>query len=87
MLNLCEDDLLNRRLAKGDVEGFLSAFNYNTYGATNVSGISDLIFTSDDQIPHKLAEKKRANPPPSEVNEHIDISEITDKQMHNARIK
>ena len=35
ILHECEDDIMNRRVTKRDVEGFLSAFNYNMYGSTN----------------------------------------------------
>ena len=66
VLKICEQDLIDRRIVKRDVEGFLSAFNYNVYGATNLDHISDLVFTGDDDIPDKLAERKRANPPPSD---------------------
>ena len=72
---------------KNDIEGFLSAFNYNAYGATNINDISSLVFTTDDQIPQKLAEKKRANPPPSEVNQGVNTAEVKEEDMHNKRVK
>ena len=50
VLNCCEEDLVDRRLSKKDIEGFLSAFNYNQYGATNIKGVSDLVFASNDEI-------------------------------------
>mmetsp|Transcript_16376 Transcript_16376/g.27713 ORF Transcript_16376/g.27713 Transcript_16376/m.27713 type:complete len:186 (+) Transcript_16376:1334-1891(+) len=87
VLGLCEEDLINRKLVKRDVEGFLSAFNYNCYGATNVNDIGVLVFTKDDMIPSKLAERKRANPPPSDVNENIDTSQVGEADMHNTRVK
>ena len=76
VLNVCETDLLSRRLIKRDVEGFLSAFNYNTYGSTSINDIPTLIFTTDDQIPIKLAERKRANPPPTEVNQDFEVKDV-----------
>jgi len=48
VLSKCEKDIIDRNLTKRDVEGFLSAFNYNNYGATNVNDISKMIFTRDD---------------------------------------
>lgn len=87
VLGLCEEELMGRKLVKRDIEGFLSAFNYNAYGATNVNEISTLIFTSDDQIPHRLAERKRANPPPSEVNADIVTSDLKETDLHNHRIR
>jgi len=83
ILEIMEKDLLERRVAKRDVEGFLSAFNYNAYGATNINDISSLIYTRDDLIPNKLAERKRANPPPSDVNKEIDTTDIKEEDMHN----
>lgn len=68
VLKICEQDLIDKRIVKRDIEGFLSAFNYNIYGATNIEEISNLVFTGDDDIPDKLAERKRANPPPNDVN-------------------
>ena len=50
ILDLCEKDLIDRRIYKKDIEGFLSAFNYNCYGATNIDEISNLIYTRDDEI-------------------------------------
>lgn len=87
VLNLCEKDLIDRKLVKRDVEGFLSAFNYNTYGATNINDISNLIFTKDDMIPMKLAERKRANPPPADVNVDISTKDVKTEDMHNVRIR
>ena len=69
-------DLIEKRIVKRDIEGFLSAFNYNTYGATNIDEISNLVFTGDDDIPDKLAERKRANPPPIDVNAGILTGDI-----------
>jgi hypothetical protein len=48
ILDLCEKDLIDRRIYKQDIEGFLSAFNYNCYGATNIDEISSLVYTKDD---------------------------------------
>jgi hypothetical protein len=36
ILDQCEGDLIDKRIYKRDIEGFLSAFNYNCYGATNI---------------------------------------------------
>ena len=48
---------MEKKIQKRDVEGFLSAFNYNNYGATNINDIPTLVFTSDDLIPDKLAHR------------------------------
>lgn len=50
ILHQCEEDIINRRLTKRDVEGFLSAFNYNMYGSTNASEACNMIFTKDSEI-------------------------------------
>lgn len=76
--------MISTKISKRDVEGFLSAFNYNNYGATNVNSISGLIFTKDDKIQDKLAERKRPNPPPTELNKDIPAVE---NDPHNHRIR
>lgn len=87
ILDLCETDLVNRRIYKKDVEGFLSAFNYNCYGATNIDEISSLIYTRDDEIPNRLADRKRANPPPTDLNKDVDVGSVTEADMHNKKVK
>jgi hypothetical protein len=63
--------MIEKKISKRDVEGFLSAFSYNAYGATNVKQISEMIFTRDDMISDKLAERKWANPPPTDCNKEF----------------
>jgi len=87
ILDLCETDLVNRRIYKKDIEGFLSAFNYNCYGATNIDEISSLIYTRDDEIPNRLADRKRANPPPTDLNKDVDVGSVTEADMHNKKVK
>ena len=87
ILTLVENDMLAQKVTKRDIEGFLSAFNYNTYGATNVDNLSKLIFLRDDQVGEKLAERKWANPPPVEVNKDIPVSSVTEQDMHNSKIR
>ena len=78
VLTTVENDMINQKITKRDIEGFLSAFSYNTYGATNINSIAKLIYCRDDQIPEKLAERKWANPPPADVNKDIPIGDVTD---------
>lgn len=68
--------MINQKITKKDVEGFLSAFSYNTYGSTNINTIAKLIFTRDDHIPERLAERKWANPPPADINKDIPYDEV-----------
>ncbi len=56
----------------------MSGFNYNNYGATNLNNIVSTVFTRDDLIPDKLAEVKRANPPPSELSKDINILDVNE---------
>lgn len=65
----------------------MSAFSYNTYGSTNINSIAKLVFTRDDMIPDKLAERKWANPPPNDVNKEIPFESVKQEDMHNSRIK
>lgn len=86
VLSMVETDMINQSISKREVEGFLSAFHYNAYGSTNIDEISKLIYTRDDQISNKLAERKWANPPPEDVNKEIPV-ELKDSDLHNERIK
>ena len=86
VLSMVETDMINQSISKREVEGFLSAFHYNAYGSTNIDEISKLIYTRDDQISNKLAERKWANPPPEDVNKEIP-AELKDSDLHNERIK
>ena len=79
--------MIEKKVSKQDIEGFLSAFSYNTYGSTNITSIGKLIFTRDDLIPEKLVERKWANPPPVDVNKDFQMEGIEHKDMHNKRIK
>lgn len=85
ILTICEDDMIGMKVFKQDIEGFLSAFNYNNYGATNLNSVSNMIFTRDDMIQDKLSERLRPNPPPNEVNKDIPTQDLEDP--HNLRIR
>jgi hypothetical protein len=37
IIEQCKEDLIHKRLHKKDIEGFLSAFVYNAYGATDIN--------------------------------------------------
>ena len=60
-------------MTKKDVEGFLSSFNYNQYGATNIDDVSKLVYAHHDDIQLKLAGKSRAFAPPAHLKNDIDI--------------
>lgn len=79
--------MVNQKITKKDVEGFLSAFSYNTYGSTNINSIAKLIYTRDDLIPDKLAERKWANPPPADINKDIPYDSVKTEDIHNKRIR
>lgn len=83
ILHECEDDIMNRRVTKRDIEGFLSAFNYNMYGSTNQSDATNLIFTQDNEIQKKLACRVRPNAPPEELEGGIKPKDIDVKDVHN----
>jgi uncharacterized protein YdcH (DUF465 family) len=68
LLKACKEQMVQRNINKKDVEAFLSAFNYNAYGATNVEKVAKLVFTNDNYVSKELARKLRANPPPDAVN-------------------
>ena len=87
VLHALEDDIMDRKVSKRDIEGFLSAFNYNMYGATNATDASNLIFTKDSEIQTKLAHRFRANAPPEELSSGINPKDIDEKDVHNHHIK
>lgn len=84
---MCESDLCEKKILKRDIEGFLSAFNYSMYGATNINDIASLVYTRDDLIPQRLSEKKRPNAPPQDLNKDIDPKAVEEKECHNQRIR
>ena len=68
----CSEEVMKRRLHKRDLEGFLSAFKYNTHGATDISSIAPLVFEKDsNKLALALSCKKRTNPPPAFVNAEL----------------
>lgn len=67
-----KDELMSRRVQKRDIEGFMSAFVYNKYGATCIDKIGPLVFEKDaNLLSLTIAAKVRANPPPEFVNEEL----------------
>lgn len=46
----------------------MSAFNYNTYGATNIESVAKIVFTNDNYVSKELSRKTRPNAPPDAVN-------------------
>lgn len=43
----CSQEVIQRRLNKKDLEGFLSSFKYNIHGATDITSIAPLVFEKD----------------------------------------
>ena len=63
------DQVIQRRLTKPDLEGFLSAFKYNKHGATDIASIAPLVFEKDaNKLTLALNTRQRTNPPPAFVN-------------------
>lgn len=81
-------ELLDRKVSKRDIEGFLSAFVYNKYGATNVDKIAPLVFEKNaNTLSLKLASVTRANPPPEFVNEDLGFTQPIKINGDNANAK
>jgi uncharacterized protein YdcH (DUF465 family) len=84
VIQACKDQMVHRDIGKKDIEAFLSAFNYNAYGATNIDNVAKIVFTNDNYVSKELARKTRANPPPDAVNtemlESIRSVEVDDLQ-------
>jgi Ca2+-binding EF-hand superfamily protein len=79
--------MIAKHLTKKDVEGFLSAFIYNTYGSTNADSIAPLVFTEENYVSKKLNNRTRANPPPPDVNGDLDLYDVNNEDIHNSRVK
>ena len=47
LIDTCAESLYGQKVTKKDLEGFMSSYVYNAQGNTNVSDVSDLVFTKD----------------------------------------
>lgn len=85
VINYCKDDMVNKKINKKDIEGFLSAFIYNTYGGTSINELPKIVFSEENYVSKKLNHRKRANPPPPEVNGDLDLYTYGDspEEIHN----
>jgi len=64
----CTQEMVQKKITKSDIEGFLSAFVYNAYGFTSAGAIAPLVFTDENYVAKRLNHRTRANPPPEDVN-------------------
>lgn len=87
VLKTVENDMIYRKITKKDVEGFLSAFNYSTYGDTNIDSIAPLIFTEDYEVEKKLAKRVRANAPPDQIGNNLQAIVVSKDDIHNNKIR
>ena len=83
----CKNEMIQKKISKKDIEGFLSAFIYNAYGGTNANNIAPLVFTDENYVAKKLNNRARANPPPADVNGDLDLYEVNEDSIHNHRVK
>ena len=65
----------------------MSAFNYNQYGATNISSVPKLVFAHHDEIQAALSNKQRANAPPEALKNEIDVKTVDKESIHNVRVR
>jgi len=47
IVDQCREELIQRKVTKTDIEGFLSAFQYNIHGATSVTSVAPLVYETD----------------------------------------
>ena len=87
VLTQCKDAIVSQKLAKKDIESFLSAFIYNAYGSTNADQVAPLVFTDENYLATKMNHRVRGNPPPVEANGDIDTENLTKEEVHNKRVK
>ena len=73
LINTCGDAMLDQKLTKDDLEGFMSSFVYNAQGNTKLDNISELVFTEDtEKVTRYLHNRGRPNPPPEFINQNLD---------------
>ena len=87
LLSTCSTELYDRKLSKVDLEGFLSAFVYNTHGGTDVSKVGSLVFEEDPtKLNLKLSIRTRPPVPPTFVNDDLASTQPLDfKDGTNAK--
>jgi Ca2+-binding EF-hand superfamily protein len=72
VVDSCREELIERKIDKKDIEGFLSAFTFNNHGATDVEKVAPLVFETDvNKVATNLTTRVRANPPPALANEEL----------------
>lgn len=72
VVDSCREELIARRVSKGDIEGFLSAFVYNAHGSTDINSVAPIVYEADpNKLSTTLTTRVRANPPPVVANEDL----------------
>lgn len=80
----CRDELIARRVSKGDIEGFLSAFVYNEHGSTDINQVAPIVFENDpNKLSTTLTTRVRANPPPVLTNEDLGTTVTSKPEVDN----
>ena len=80
----CREELIARRLTKGDIEGFLSAFVYNEHGSTDINQVAPIIYETDsNKLATTLTTRVRANPPPVLTNEDLGTTVMGRSEVDN----
>jgi hypothetical protein len=47
LVEQCRDELIARKVTKQDIEGFMSAFVFNTHGGTDITKVAPLVYEKD----------------------------------------
>lgn len=88
VVDQCRDELISRQVTKQDIEGFLSAFDYNAYGGTNINSVAPLVYETDhNKLSTSLAVRVRANPPPFVANQELGTTVGSWNDVSNAQAK
>lgn len=88
VVDSCKEELIARNVSKQDIEGFLSAFTFNNYGATDINSVAPIIFERDpNKLSTNLVTRVRANPPPVAANEELGSSIMGKQNLDNDNLK
>jgi hypothetical protein len=72
VVEACREDLIARNVSKSDIEGFLSAFTFNSHGGTDIEKVAPILYEKDpNAIALNLVSRVRPNPPPALANEDL----------------
>jgi len=87
VLSHLKDHMINKKLSKRDIEGFLSSFVYNTYGETHSDAVANTVFATENVVANNLNHRVRGNPPPVDTMGDLDLYDVKEDEIHSQRVQ